>query len=57
MKIEHGTNEKGEPTVTYSLPLPDSVDPKHYETVAAIFDRKVREALAAKLDEMLSGKC
>jgi hypothetical protein len=51
VKTEHGVNEKGEPTISYSVEIPPSIDPKDYDAFAAIFQRRMESAIREKLDE------
>jgi hypothetical protein len=55
VKIEHGVNEKGEPTISYSLPIPASIDPKDYDAFAAIVERRMQEQIRARLDSFWLG--
>jgi hypothetical protein len=50
MKIEHGVNEKGEPTISYSMEIPPSIDPKDWDAFAAIVALRANEAIRANLD-------
>lgn len=36
MKVERTVNERGEVTISVSMPIPASIDPKDYDTLVAL---------------------
>lgn len=45
IEIERSVNDKGEAVITFTVPIPASVDPKDYDVIAALVQRNVNREI------------